>query len=241
MLYFSLGYVCRWQSDSLMVAISKVNGYFLLAPLCKKSLKGRQYMRITLPNVCAVVLAATVSFTPIYAADADSNDDRMARMEARLIAMEARLAAAENGPTPAASNVSEARIVELETRLAEAEQETKEVKVLAASGANGTNDSILGNAATYDILANSAWRNLRWTHEDQWQGVQPGLSIEEVVDLLGLPPRSVDSVKPRVDEVFYYETSLRGGSNALRGKVSFRKGKVITVQKPNFKANKSAQ
>jgi argininosuccinate synthase len=27
----------------------------------------------------------------------------------------------------------------------------------------------------------------------------------------------------------------------LRGKVSFRKGQVLTVQKPNFKANKAAQ
>jgi len=27
----------------------------------------------------------------------------------------------------------------------------------------------------------------------------------------------------------------------LRGKISFRKGKVLTVQKPNFKANKAAQ
>jgi hypothetical protein len=44
----------------------------------------------------------------------------------------------------------------------------------------------------------------------------------------------VDSLKPRVDEVFYYETSIRADPNALRGKVSFRDGKVLTVQKPNF-------
>ncbi len=236
MLYFSLGYVCRWQSDSLMVAISKVNGYFLLAPLCKKSLKGRQYMRITLPNVCAVVLAATVSFTPIYAADADSNDDRMARMEARLIAMEARLAAAENGPTPAASNVSEARIVELEARLAEAEQETKEVKILASSGAvsGGSSSSLLGNEATFDILAGSAWRNLRWTHEEQWEGIKRGITEEKVIELLGYPPRSLDSLKPRIDKVYWYEASIRDWNSEVSGKISFRKGKVVSFEKPNF-------
>ena len=92
-------------------------------------------MRITLPNACAVALVATVLFTPIYATAADASADRMAQLEARLIAMEARLAAAEKGPQPA-SNVSEARMVELETRLAEAEQETKEVKALAATGGN---------------------------------------------------------------------------------------------------------
>ncbi len=196
-------------------------------------------MRMTLPNACAVVFAATVLLTPIYAADADANDDRMARMEARLIAMEARLAAAEKSQ-PAPSSISEARIVELETRLADAEQETKEVKILAANSANNES-SILGNKATFDILAKSAWRNLRWTEEDQWDEVRPGVSMESVIAALGSPPRSVDSLKPRVDEVFYYETSIRDDGNSLRGKVSFRKGQVLTVQKPNFKANKAAQ
>jgi uncharacterized coiled-coil protein SlyX len=213
----------------------------LLASGCEKRLKGQQYMRITLPSACAVAFAATVLLTPIHAADADSNDDRMARMEARLIEMEARLAAAEKGPKPASSTVSEARIVELETRLADAEQETKEVKALAATGGNVPTSSILGKGATFDIMANSAWRNLRWTQEEQWEAVRPGASLDTVIKALGSPPRSVDSLKPRVDEVFYYETSIRDDGNSLRGKVSFRKGKVLTVQKPNFKANKAAQ
>ena len=197
-------------------------------------------MRFTSPKVWTLALVATVLSTPIYAADADATADRMAQLEARLIAMEARLTAAEAGPQ-AASNVSEARMVELETRLAEAEQETKEVKALAATGGNVSQASILGNAATFDILANSAWRNLRWTQAEQWEGVRPGVSMAAVVEALGHPPRSVDSLKPRVDEVFYYETSIRDDGNSLRGKISFRKGKVLTVQKPNFKANKAAQ
>ena len=197
-------------------------------------------MRITLPNACAVAFVATVLFTPTYAAAADAAADRMAQLEARLIAMEARLAAAEKGPQ-AAKSVSEARMVELETRLAEAEQETKQVKALAATGGNVSQASILGNAATFDILANSAWRNLRWTQAEQWEAVRPGISMAAVIEALGNPPRTVDSLKPRVDEVYYYETSIRDDGNALRGKVSFRKGTVLTVQKPNFKANKAAQ
>ena len=196
-------------------------------------------MRITFHNACAVALVATVLFTPIYATAADAAAERMAQLEARLIAMEARLAAAETGPQ--AKSVSEARMVELETRLAEAEQETKEVKALAATGGNVSQASILGNAATFDILANSAWRNLRWTQAEQWEAVRPGISMAAVIEALGNPPRTVDSLKPRVDEVFYYETSIRDDGNALRGKVSFRNGTVLTVQKPNFKANKAAQ
>ena len=165
-------------------------------------------MRITYFNTFAVALLAPVLFAPLYAADADAATDRMAQMEARLIAMEARLASAE--------------------------QETKEVKALAATGGNVPSSSILGRGAAVDIMANSAWRNLRWTQPEQWEAVRPGVSEKTVIDALGRPPRSVKSLKPRVDKVFYYETSIRDKGNSLSGQISFRKGQVLTVQKPNF-------
>ena len=190
-------------------------------------------MRIISLNTYAVALLAPVLFAPLCAADADAAIDRMTQMEARLIAMEARLATAEHN-LPAPSNVSEARITELETRLAEAEQETKEVKALAATGGNVPSSSILGRGAAFDIMANSAWRNLRWTQPEQWETIRPGVSEDTVIDALGSPPRSVKSLKPRVDKVFYYETSIRDKSNSLRGQISFYKGQVKTIQKPNF-------
>jgi hypothetical protein len=63
----------------------------------------------------------------------------------------------------------------------------------------------------------------------------------KVIEFLGKPPRSVKSLKPRVDRVFYYETSLADQSNALSGRISFRDGKVIAVRKPNFQAKEIAQ
>lgn len=165
-------------------------------------------MRITSLNTYTVALFATVLFAPLCAADADATADRMAQLEARLIAMEARLA--------------------------EAEQETKDVKTLAATGGNVPSSSVIGRGAAFDIMANSAWRNLRWTQPEQWEVVRPGVSEETVIDALGSPPRSVKSLKPRVDKVFYYETSIRDKGNSLRGQISFRKGQVLTVQKPNF-------
>jgi outer membrane protein assembly factor BamE (lipoprotein component of BamABCDE complex) len=172
-------------------------------------------MRINLFNVCLVAALATASAVPLNAADATVDADRIARLEARLL--------------------------ELESRLADTEQETKEVKVLASSAAaGGNNASILGNQATFDILANSAWRNLRWTQEDQWDGIRRGITEEQVVELLGHPPRSVKSMKPRVDMVYWYETSIRDRSNAIRGKISFKDGKVIAIEKPNFKAQAMA-
>ena len=165
-------------------------------------------MRITLSNVCAVALFAAAPFVSLNAADVDANAEKIARLEARL--------------------------ADLESRLAVNEQTTKEVKVLAS---NSGSPAVSGrNAATYDIMANTAWRNLRWTQEAQWEGIRPGLSEAQVIEQLGAPPRSVKSVRPRVDEVYYYETSIRDRVNALRGTVSFRNGTVVSVEKPNFKS-----
>ncbi|MFO8027577.1 MAG: hypothetical protein R6U56_07925 [Opitutales bacterium] len=160
--------------------------------------------------------------TPVWAnadadADADADAERMARMEKRL--------------------------AELEERLESQEEESKEAKALAdsraAEGAR-SNGEFTGNPLALDIMANSAWRNLRWTREEQWAEVRKGVSKEKVIELLGSPPRSLDSLKPRVDEVFWYETSLRDRSSALKGKISFKDGKVIAVKKPDFQAVKQA-
>jgi hypothetical protein len=132
----------------------------------------------------------------------------------------------------------EQRVLALEKRLASAEQETKEVKVLASNSvAEGSGRaSALGNTAAFDIIAGSAWRNLRWTQSEQWEGIKRGITEEEVIELLGYPPRSVDSLKPRVDRVFWYETSIRDRSSAMSGKVSFKDGRVISFRKPDFDA-----
>jgi len=179
---------------------------------------------IKLPNmpkltlkVCAPLLCVGLYFSTGTLALAETDAERIARLEQRLLA--------------------------LESRLAEQEQETKEVKVLATTSAatGGESGSIHGNAATFDILAGSAWRNLRWTQEEQWEGIRKGLTEEQVIELLGYPPRSLDSLKPRIDKVYWYETSLRDQSSGLRGKVSFKKGRVVSFSKPDFSVKPAAQ
>jgi hypothetical protein len=167
--------------------------------------------------VIASIFIAALPSTSLFA---DADAERMARLEARLL--------------------------ELEQRLAETEQETKEVKVLASSSAasaasGGNNASILGNAATFDILAGSAWRNLRWTQEEQWAGIKRGVTEEKVIELLGYPPRSLDSLKPRIDKVYWYETSIRDKSSGMSGKISFRDGRVVSFEKPDFSKKPPAQ
>lgn len=174
-------------------------------------------MRISYFNISMLAALTAATLLPLQSTFADAEADRIARLEQRLL--------------------------QLEQRLAENEQDTKEVKVLASSAAatGGNNASILGNAATFDILAGSAWRNLRWTQEEQWEGIKRGVTEKKVIELLGYPPRSLDSLKPRVDKVYWYETSIRDTNSAMSGKISFKKGKVVAVDKPDFSARPAAQ
>ena len=168
-------------------------------------------MRINLFNVSVLAASAVAVVLPLQSAFADADAARIARLEQRLL--------------------------ELEQRLADTEQETKEVKVLAASGAAAdgrTTSAFTANPLALDIMANSAWRNLRWTQKGQWDGIRKGITEEKVVELLGKAPRSVKSLKPRVDKVLYYETSIGDRSSAMRGKISLREGLVVAVTKPTF-------
>ncbi|MGC6455707.1 MAG: hypothetical protein ACON39_06260 [Coraliomargaritaceae bacterium] len=129
----------------------------------------------------------------------------------------------------------EKRLADMEERLSDTEQETKEAKVLATNvGGAASGEAGIIRSAALDILSNRAWRNLRWTQEEQWEGIEKGTSIDTVVEQLGYPPRTVKSLKPRVDLVYFYETSLRDSVNGVRGKIAFKDGVVTTVTKPDF-------
>lgn len=186
---------------------------------------------------CALAVSAGLFSMSTLSAETDAEVVALLKkMEQRIAELEAKDASDAQSNDDAMAK----RIAELEARLAEQEQETKEVKVLASSG-SGSDSGILGNAATFDILANSAWRNLRWTQEEQWVGIQKGITQEKVVELLGAPPRTVKSLKPRVDEVYFYETSIRDHTNSLKGRISFKDGKVIYFTKPNFSSLEKGQ
>ena len=195
-----------------------VSVYFLLASLGDITDFGFMFSSTSLTRkylCCATSALLVVSAVPSVSAASEEE------MAAKLALMEKRLA-------------------QLESRLSDNEQKTKEVKVLAANSGSNANRGILGSGATLDILSNSAWRNLRWTQEDQWKTVVKGATLEQVTDALGKPPRTIKSLRPQVDLVYFYETSI-GDKHGLNGKVSFRKDKVIAVIKPDFSKNNAGR
>jgi hypothetical protein len=134
--------------------------------------------------------------------------------------------------------ILEARLAELEVRLSEAEQRAKVAEQTAIQSALQAEEARKDNA-TGKVPKSSIHDSLLWTHKKQWHEIKPGVSIEKVIELLGPPPRSLDSLKPRVDKVFFYQTKFQKSPGSLHGKISFRKGKVLAVEKPDFEQTAS--
>lgn len=203
------------------------------------------FMYSILPKAClaaAFICTATVSIATPAVDGAEVDEDRFARLEARVAELESRLSETEKKIGQAASTHSEEReereerIAELEARLAKAEQDATTVKQ-EREGLSTVDDKSLLVDRSDTKLSNRAWNNPKWMEPAQWAKIQPGLSKTQVIELLGEPPRSVQSLKPRIDEVFYYQTGLQTGNDSLLGKVSFRKEKVVLIRKPDFDSN----
>lgn len=121
----------------------------------------------------------------------------------------------------------EQRLVKIEARLTALEKKSFQET-------SGNRNSADINPTAMGILTKSAWRDLRWTEQKQWESLRNGMSTQEVVELLGRPPRSVKTLKPKIDLVYFYETSLLDASSKINGKVSFKNGIVVDFLIPNF-------
>lgn len=190
---------------------------------------------MTLPK-CNILLAYVAGAAQLLFAEAsiaDTQQERIAILEARLTELELRLSEAEKQKNDD-SNDTETRIEEFQVRLAASEQRAQAAEQLAAESRVLAEKAEKINARSEASAKTNANNKLLWMQEKQWNAIKPGVSMEKVIELLGPPPRSLDSLKPRVDQVFYYQTSLRASSDLLTGKISFRKDKVHTVEKPNF-------
>lgn len=125
----------------------------------------------------------------------------------------------------------EARVTALEGRLADTEAESAQVKE-RVEAAEAEKDSWV-SMENLNPFVRHAWVNEAWTRPESWESVTKGKSPEEVEGILGQPTRSLRSLKPQVDLVYYYEGNIQG--NKIRGKISFRDGSAISVDKPTFK------
>ncbi len=186
--------------------------------------------RHTVFPVCMIAFATSLSAETNVL---DAQGGRIAALEDRMAKLEARLAEAEKLSNQSLHD-AKTRIEMLEAQFAKANHTAKvaEQTVMKKPPAEGYLVE-QSNAAT-QVSAALIDDKLLWTNEKRWSEIKPGVTMEKVIELLGTPPRSLDSLKPRVDKVFFYETNPKLSSYSLNGKISFRKGKVLAVEKPNF-------
>ncbi len=127
----------------------------------------------------------------------------------------------------------ESRIAELEARLDVNEREASQVREMAQSQPAPRYE----NQPQAQPQNNPQWQQPaeRWQNPTNWARIERGMSEEAVLQILGSPPRIIPSLKPRVDDVYIYETNMNFGGTTLRGRISFRDGEVISIDAPNFR------
>ena len=75
-----------------------------------------------------------------------------------------------------------------------------------------------------------------WTTPSTWDAVETGLSVEEVVELLGEPTARKFSVRRDTDEILHYRGDLEGTGEPIEGEIRIYKGKVRRFTAPDFPA-----
>lgn len=150
-------------------------------------------------------------------------------VEERLAALEEKIAVLENRVVTAEAETSEA----LErAEAAESRAEQAETRVEAAAETSRKEKGSWVSMDTLNPFVRHAWVNEAWTRPEPWQQVRKGQTEAEVIDILGEPTRTVDSLKPKTDMVFFYEGRIRDAK--INGKISFRRGRVKSIKQPNF-------
>ncbi|MBD5782111.1 hypothetical protein IEN85_21615 [Pelagicoccus sp. NFK12] len=73
-----------------------------------------------------------------------------------------------------------------------------------------------------------------WTTPANWNGIQNGLTEDEVIEILGEPTDRKFSVRRDTDEIFYYRGDLEGTGEPIEGEIRIYKGKVRRFTLPDF-------
>jgi hypothetical protein len=216
------GWNCVWLELRALPDLRRLRVFKILA---RKNCLGHsklEYMRIESLYIFLAVCLASAAFTTLPASLATSVE--ATTVDAVSAARADRIA------------YLEARLSELEAGLSGNEATPPTVDVLAAPISDDQARSMTrANATTVDRLSDGVLPDLRWTQPVLWDVLQPGLSRKKVIEQLGRPARALNSFRPYVDWVYFYQASPRAAKKSLRGKISFRNDVVIAVERPNFK------
>lgn len=73
-----------------------------------------------------------------------------------------------------------------------------------------------------------------WLQPEVWSGIREGMTEAEVEAILGKPTRKLESLKLRVDMVWFYNGTNRATGQDVEGKINFLRGKVKSIEAPQL-------
>lgn len=74
--------------------------------------------------------------------------------------------------------------------------------------------------------------NYPWMDLSKWKALEKGMSLEEVVNILGEPTLEDPSLHKRIDTVYTYRGRRPATGEKLIGKVKFYKGELAEISAP---------
>lgn len=84
-----------------------------------------------------------------------------------------------------------------------------------------------------ELKSDAARASGPWTSPDSWALIRKRMSSFEVRETLGRPTRMKPSVRPAIDEVYYYKGDLDADGIEEEGVVNFKDKRVVSFESPH--------
>ena len=84
-----------------------------------------------------------------------------------------------------------------------------------------------------ELKSDAARASGPWTSPDSWSLIRKRMSSFEVRETLGRPTRMKPSVRPAIDEVYFYKGDLDADGIEEEGVVNFKDKRVVSFESPH--------
>ena len=84
----------------------------------------------------------------------------------------------------------------------------------------------------FEINSNADKASGPWVNPENWKTIKKRMSSYEVRKILGTPTRIKPSVKPNIEQIYYYSGDLNADGSQEEGTVNFSDKRVVSFESP---------
>lgn len=88
------------------------------------------------------------------------------------------------------------------------------------------------NKLRFEINSNADKASGPWVNPENWKTIKKRMSYYEVRKVLGTPTRIKPSVKPNIEQIYYYSGDLNADGSQEVGTVNFSDKRVVSFESP---------